>query len=161
MPYKIACLCELRNAQGEVLLIHRAKDPNRGLYSPIGGKLDTETGESPTRCAQREIEEEAGILVPMPRLKLAGIISESGFDDAMHWLMFWYRVEGVVDVEPHEMREGRLEWHALEAIPGLPLPQTDREAIWPTVIAHEDGFFMLHIDCTGGTLQWQVEQGQA
>ena len=123
LPYRIACLCELRNARGEVLLIHRAKAPNQGLYSPIGGKLDTEVGESPARCAQREIEEEAGVSIPMSRLTLSGIISEAGFDDQMHWLMFWYRVEGAVEVEPHEMREGRLEWHPLESVPSLALPR--------------------------------------
>ena len=39
LPYKIAVLCDLRDESGRVLLIRRAKPPNQGLYSMIGGKL--------------------------------------------------------------------------------------------------------------------------
>ena len=35
----------------------------------IGGKLETTLGESPAQCAQREIKEEAGIDIPIDRLR--------------------------------------------------------------------------------------------
>jgi len=47
LPYKISTLLYGFNAADEVLLLERAQEPNRGLWSPPGGKLHTHTGESP------------------------------------------------------------------------------------------------------------------
>ncbi|MBL8745504.1 MAG: NUDIX domain-containing protein [Phycisphaerae bacterium] len=163
-PYKIAVLCDLRDDRGRLLLIRRAKDPNKGLYSPIGGKLDTASGESPAMCAQREIHEEAGIDVPIDRLHLGGIISEHGYQGQTNWLMFWYRVLGPVTVTPHTIGEGDLEWHAPEAFDRLPLPDSDRRIIWPLVHRHDaaaparPGFFAVHVECEGQDMTWRVEQ---
>ncbi len=163
-PYKIAVLCDLRDSRGRVLLLHRRKDPNINLYSPIGGKLDTHTGESPAQCARREILEEAGVDVPIERLRLQGIISERGYPNAAaseqrtNWLLFYYRVEGPVDFEAFEMREGRLEWIEPARVPDLPLPETDRRIIWPLVESHPRGFFTVHIECEGPEYTWTVEQ---
>lgn len=154
-PYKIACLCELRDEQNRVLMLHRKKPPNKDLYSPIGGKLEMHLGESPVHCAQREISEEAGIEVPLEDLHLLGIISETAFPHAAphsertHWLMFYYRVTKPVVVERTSFDEGTLEWFTDAELDALPLPDTDRHAIWPAARAHApDGFFHLHIDCT-------------
>lgn len=163
-PYKIAVLCDLRDDQGRLLLIKRAKDPNKGLHSPIGGKLDTASGESPAMCARREIHEEAGIDVPIERLHLGGLISEHGYQGQTNWLMFWYRVLGPVAVTPHTIREGDLEWHALSEFDRLALPETDRRIIWPLVHQHDaaaprrPGFFAVHVECVGDELAWSVEQ---
>lgn len=165
LPYKLACLCDLRDRDGRVLLLRRKKSPNKGLCSPIGGKLEMPTGESPAQCAQREIMEEAGLDIPIERLHLMGLISEAGFEGQGHWLLFYYRVLGAVELEPHDMPEGRLEWHRLDEIEDLPLPETDRRVIWPMVRKHEaptpdhdPGFFAIHIDCTGDDLRWWVEE---
>ena len=171
LPYKLACLCDLRDEQGRVLLLRRAKEPNKGLCSPIGGKLDMHTGESPAQCAQREIEEEAGIRVPIERLHLGGLISEQAYEGKGHWLLFYYRVLGPVKVEWTQIREGTLEWFHPHEIDGLPLPETDRRIIWPLIRRSEKsydekvsgsrpGFFALHIDCTkgDGAMTWSVEQ---
>ncbi len=167
LPYKLACLCDLRDARGRVLLLRRLKAPNQGLCSPIGGKLDMTVGESPARCAQREIEEEAGIHVAIDRLHLLGLISESGYESKGHWLLFYYRVMGPVEVPEQDMREGRLEWHHEHQIESLPLPETDRKIIWPLVREHErpgpdgkPGFFAVHVDCANGPMTWQVQQGR-
>ncbi|NRA31680.1 MAG: NUDIX domain-containing protein [Parvularculaceae bacterium] len=158
-PHKIAVLCDLRDEAGRVLMLHRKKPPNLDLYSPIGGKLETAIGESPAQCAQREIKEEAGLDIPLDRLHLGGLITEHGFQGEVNWMMFYYRVMGSVELEPFEMREGRLEWIEEHAIDELPLPETDRKAIWPAIRAHEpDGFFALHIDCTGPQMSWNIEQ---
>lgn len=166
LPYKLACLCDLRDAEGRVLLLRRAKEPNKGLCSPIGGKLDMHTGESPAQCAQREIKEEAGIDIPIERLHLLGLISEAAYEGRGHWLLFYYRVLGTVSVPAHDIREGRLAWFKPSEIEKLPLPETDRNIIWPLVREHEGkgggkpGFFVVHIDCTGGGMTWKVEQTQ-
>jgi len=165
MPYRLACLCDLRDEAGRILLLRRAKAPNLGLCSPIGGKLDIASGESPAQCAQREIMEEAGVHVSIDRLHLMGLISEAAFEGKGHWLMFLYRVVGPVEVEPVEMNEGRLEWFEPGAIEALPLPETDRAIIWPLVrraeargVGGRPGFFAVHIDCTGPGIRWAVEQ---
>ncbi len=166
LPYRLACLCDLRDEQGRLLLLRRKKEPNFGLCSPIGGKLDMETGESPAQCAQREIMEEAGIEVPIDRLHLAGLISEASYERKGHWLLFYYRVMGPVRVEAREIREGRLEWFTFDELEGLPLPETDRRIIWPLIKRNErgdgrPGFFTLHIDCSKGdgeNMTWTVEQ---
>lgn len=164
LPYRLACLCDLRDADGRVLLIHRQKHPNFGLCSPIGGKLDTHVGESPAQCAQREIMEEAGIEVPIDRLRLGAIISEQAFEGKGHWLLFYYRVLGAVEVPERTISEGRLAWHALDELETLPLPETDRNVIWPLIREHDRGadqapeFFVVHIDCRGEEMTWAVEQ---
>ncbi|MDH3718370.1 MAG: NUDIX hydrolase, partial [Planctomycetota bacterium] len=58
IPYKIGCLVYLYDERGHLLLLHRRQSPNQGLYSPIGGKLHMDEGESPMACALREIREE-------------------------------------------------------------------------------------------------------
>ena len=165
LPYKIACLCDLRDEKGRVLLLRRKRPPNLGLCSPIGGKLDMHTGESPAHCARREIMEEAGIDIPHDRLHLGGLISETAFEGKGHWLLFYYRVLGPVQVEAREIPEGDLEWHEPDAIDGLELPDTDREIIWPMIRRHEalrpggrPGFFAIHIECSGGGVRWTVHQ---
>ncbi len=158
LPYKIAVLCDLRDEAGRLLLIHRAKEPNKGLVSPIGGKLETATGESPAQCAQREIQEEAGIIVPIERLRLAGMISEQGYLGQAHWLMFIYRAIGPVQVNEATIREGDLRWHEFDELQSLPMPETDRKVIWPLIRDHEDGFFAAHIDCTGPQICWTLEE---
>src|SRR5690606_13000092 len=74
LPYRIAVLAYLFDDQGRLLLLHRRKVPNRHLYSPIGGKLDVDAGESPTACAIREIREEAGIELALADLHLTGMV---------------------------------------------------------------------------------------
>jgi 8-oxo-dGTP diphosphatase len=162
LPYQIAVLCYLFDAEGRLLLLHRRKPPNLDLYSPIGGKLEQATGESPTQCAVREIHEEVGLRVAADDLHLAGIVSEAGYRGESHWLMFLYEVTHPVHVTPSEFREGRLEWHAREALDHLPIPETDRHIIWPLFWRHRDSrtFFMAHIDCAAdGGMTWRVEQG--
>jgi len=165
LPYRLACLCDLRDERGHVLLIRRKKSPNLGLCSPIGGKLDLHTGESPAQCAQREIREEAGLDIPIERLHLLGLISEAAYEGRGHWLLFYYRVLGPVRVEARDMPEGRLDWFEERDLESLPLPDTDRRIIWPLVRRYESagsggrpGFFAVHIDCTNNDMKWWVEQ---
>ncbi|MCW5757414.1 MAG: NUDIX domain-containing protein [Phycisphaeraceae bacterium] len=172
LPYKLACLCDLRDEKGRILLIERHKAPNQGLCSPIGGKLDTANGESPHQCARREIMEEAGIDLPIDRLHLLGLISERAFEGSGHWLMFYFRVLGPVEVPERDIPEGRLRWFEPGTLASLPLPETDRMIIWPLVTGHDHeqlglaqahrpslpGLFCVHIDCRGDRLDWNVEQ---
>ncbi|MEM6552468.1 MAG: NUDIX domain-containing protein [Planctomycetota bacterium] len=158
LPYRLAVLCYLFDAEGRVLLLHRRKPPNLELYSPIGGKLERGVGESPTACAVREIEEEAGITVAVEDLHLTGMISESAFEDSGHWLIFLYEVTRPVEVSELSFDEGRLEWHPVEALDGLAIPETDRRVIWPLFWRYRGKFFAAHIDCASGRVACRLEQ---
>ena len=167
-PYKIAVLCELRDEQGRYLLLERARHPNKGLFSPIGGKLETGIGESPAQCAVREIHEEAGVELGVHQVELGGIIAERGFgasgegagaEQGVNWLMFWFRVKEPVRVQEQDTREGLLAWHERGAIPSLALPDTDREVIWPIVLANPRTYFSVHIVCDEGPIRWTLEAG--
>ncbi len=157
LPYQLAVLCYLSDREGRLLLLHRAKEPNKGLYSPIGGKLKMEEGESPADCARREIQEEVAVDIGTEDLRLAGLVSEAGYADACHWLMFLYEVVRPVEVTATTFREGTLEWHAWERVFDLPIPETDRQVILPLLQSHRGRFFHVHIDCRGGEVRWRVE----
>lgn len=158
LPYKIAVLCYLFDAEGRLLLLHRRKPPNRDLYSPVGGKLEQSIGESPTTCAVREIAEETGLTVTADDLHLTGLVSESAFGGDTHWLMFLYEVTRPVEVTRTTFDEGTLEWFTREQIDALPIPDTDRKVIWPLFWQHRGGFFAAHIDCTADPITWEVQQ---
>lgn len=158
LPYKIAVLCYLFDDAGRLLLLHRVKPPNQHLYSPIGGKLDTARGESPTACAAREIHEETGVAVDTKDLHLTGIVSESAYRNEAHWLMFLYEVTRPVKVERTTFEEGKLEWRRREEIDRLPIPETDRRVIWPMFWRYRGRFFCAHIACEAGGFKATLEQ---
>ena len=162
LPYRIAVLCYLYDERGRLLLLHRRKNPNAGMYSPIGGKLEGAEGEGPHDCARREILEEAGIDLPPDQVRLTGMVSETAYQGETHWLIFLFEVTRPInpaEIESIEFDEGVLEWVAPEAIPGLNIPATDREIMWPLVQSHrKDGMFVAHIDCRTEPLTWSLRE---
>jgi 8-oxo-dGTP diphosphatase len=164
LPYKIAVLCYLYDDAGRVLMLHRLRDPNAGLYSPIGGKLETADGESPHACAVREIREEAGLDLDTADVHLTGIVAETAYEGEAHWLLFLFEVTRTVaadEIASMEIDEGRLEWVETERVAELEIPETDREVMWPLVRQHRGGgFFVVHIDSSGETMRWAVEESR-
>jgi 8-oxo-dGTP diphosphatase len=159
MPYKISTLLYGFNPGGQVLLLERAQEPNLGLWSPPGGKLKTELGESPYACACREAGEELGITLAPSDLHLAGLISEHGYQGQAHWLMFLFEIRPPLPALPSPIHEGRFAFFHPQEIPALPQPETDREKIWPLFWAHRGGFFAAHCRChANGTRQWLAEE---
>jgi 8-oxo-dGTP diphosphatase len=161
LPYKIATLLYCFNERDEVLLMERAQEPNLGLWSPCGGKLHTDDGESPYACACREAEEELGLTLAASDLHLTGIVSEHGFQGQSHWLMFLFEVKTKLMKLPSEHREGRFEFFRREKLPGLKVPQTDLEQIWPWFWEHRGGFFAAHCRCgANGRNEWTLEESR-
>jgi 8-oxo-dGTP diphosphatase len=159
LPYRIAVLCYLYDGDGHVLLVHRKQNPNIGMYSPVGGKLDIASGEGPHGCAIRELKEETGIELAADQLRLLGVVSERAYEDQGHWLIFLF--EATVPIRREklkwvEFKEGRLEWKRVDEVPSLPIPRTDREVMWPQVRAHLGGFFAVHIDWTKEGITWTL-----
>jgi 8-oxo-dGTP diphosphatase len=162
LPYRIATLLYCFNEAGEVLLLERAQEPNLGLWSPPGGKLHQDDGESPYACACREAHEELGLTLTPTDLHLTGLISEHGYAGQAHWLMFLFEIRPRLQALPSPMREGRFAFHAPTSLSALPLPQTDREQIWPLFWRHRGGFFAAHCRCQpDGRNNWIVEQCSA
>ncbi len=159
LPYKVATLLYCFNDRDEILLLERAQEPNRGFWSPCGGKLHMEEGESPYACACREAHEELGITLATNDLHLTGLVSEHGYQGQTHWLMFLLEVKPRINTLPPLHREGRFEFFRREALPGLRLPQTDLEQIWPWFWAHRGGFFAAHCHChRDGRNEWTLEE---
>lgn len=162
LPYRIATLLYCFNARDEVLLLERAKEPNRGLWSPCGGKLHTETGESPYACACREAGEELTLSLGPQHLHLTGLISEHGYEGQAHWLMFLFEVKPRLSERPPDHREGTFRFFKREGLAALKLPQTDREQIWPWFWTYRGGFFAAHCHChADGRNEWALEEAWA
>jgi 8-oxo-dGTP diphosphatase len=159
LSHKISTLLYCFDAHDEVLLMHRAQEPNLHLWSPPGGKLHAADGESPHACACREAAEEIGIQITPSELHLTGIITETGHSTNAHWLMFLFEITTKLHTLPPPHREGSFTFHSREALASLPLPETDREMIWPLFWKHRGGFFAARCLTTAGAPnQWTVEQ---
>jgi 8-oxo-dGTP diphosphatase len=159
LPYQIATLLYCFNPRGKVLLLERARNPNRGLWSPCGGKLHTAEGESPYACACREAREELGLELNPGQLHLTGLVSEHGYEGQSHWLMFLFEVKLKLTSLPPRHDEGRFQFFAKSELPRLALPPTDRDRIWPLFWEHRHGFFAAHCRCEpDGRMEWTVEE---
>jgi 8-oxo-dGTP diphosphatase len=159
LPYTISTLLYCFNHAGDVLLLHRRREPNLGLWSPCGGKLKTALGESPHACACREAAEEVGVRFEPDQLHLTGIVSEHGYAGKAHWLMFLFEVLPRLRALPPPIREGEFAFVPRRALAGLPLPVTDREQIWPLFWRHRGGFFAAHCHChSDGRYEWRLEE---
>ncbi|HEY3754916.1 MAG TPA: NUDIX domain-containing protein [Opitutaceae bacterium] len=150
LSYKIAVLVFLENRAGQQLLMLRAKPPNLGVWSPIGGKLEMATGESPFECAVRETHEEVGLTITAADLHLFAIIAEKAYEGQSHWLLFLFRCKTPLAALPPDISEGKFAFFDRKAIKTLPIPETDRNALWPIYDQHRDGFVMLKADCMPG-----------
>jgi 8-oxo-dGTP pyrophosphatase MutT (NUDIX family) len=113
-------LCALVK-DGKILLIKRVKDPYKGHWGLVGGKM--EFGEFVEETAVREFYEETGIRASFDCL--AGIASEIVFDKgekANHFLLFVSRLRS----ESSEFsvgHEGELKWFDLSALDrGIMIP---------------------------------------
>src|SRR5579871_2752687 len=116
LSHKIAVLVFLENAAGEHLLLLRAKPPNLGVWSPIGGKLETSLGESPFECAARETHEETGFNVALGDLHLFAMIAEKAYEGESHWLLFLFRCKKPIPALPSDIAEGRFGFFTRAAV---------------------------------------------
>jgi 8-oxo-dGTP diphosphatase len=150
LSHKLAVLVFLENAAGEHLLLLRAKSPNLGVWSPIGGKIETGLGESPFECAVRETREETGHAVTTTDLHLFAMIAEQAYEGESHWLMFLFRCRKPIAALPPDMAEGKFGFFSRDAVSRLAVPETDRNALWPIYDRYRDRFVALRADCAPG-----------
>ena len=123
---------------GEVLLHERVSQPNLGLWTAPGGKI--EPGESPAECAIREMREETGLRISGPLLR--GVMTEVSPRPDYQWLSFIFvatRFDGEL-VRAEGM--GDLRWVAVADVFALPIPATD--AIFLARVVRLDDPPLLH-----------------
>jgi 8-oxo-dGTP diphosphatase len=144
--HKIATLVFIENSDGDQLLIERNQEPNLGMWTPIGGKLETEIGESPHECAARETFEEAGFKVDERDLHLFATVAEKSYPGSCHWLLFLFHCKKAIPNLPDPISEGRFAFHAPETIANLSIPPSDRSILWPVYQERRNGFSSISID---------------
>jgi 8-oxo-dGTP diphosphatase len=87
------------------------------------------------------------------------MISEKAYEGESHWLLFLFRLKKTVTALPPAMAEGHFGFFARAAIDALPIPATDRAALWPIYDRHREGFVALRADCApGAPLKLTIEQ---
>ena len=64
--------------------------------------------------------------------------------------MFLFRCRRPLPGLPPDISEGRFGFFTRAAIDQLPIPETDRTALWPTYDRYRDRFVALRADCRPG-----------
>ena len=150
LQYKISTLVFIKNAEGKLMLVQRLKSPNKGLWSPIGGKLEMSIGET---------REETGLELTEKDLHLFAIVAEKAYEGNAHWLMFLFDCKKAMNALPPEMGEGRYEFFDRSRIDSLSIPETDRKMLWSTYDNFSSGFCALRADCgVSGDIKFTIEQ---
>ena len=147
MPHKISTLVYLHNEADELLLMRRNKAPNKGLWSPVGGKLETSIGESPYESAIREVGEEINVQIEASDLHLFAMIAEKNYEDRCHWLMFLFDCRKVLTELPPPIDEGTFSFFKEAEIENLDVPETDRSQLWRIYFKSRRDFVALRADC--------------
>lgn len=135
-PYQriLSVLCyALRD--DHVLMLRRRKQPNLGLWTAPGGKLEWD--EAPHEACIREMREETGLTITAPTLR--AVITEVSPTEDYQWMMFVYLARsfsGEIDLAAAG-HEGDLAWLPIAHLATLPLPEADR-IFGPRVLA-DDG----------------------
>jgi 8-oxo-dGTP diphosphatase len=161
LPHRISTLLYCFNKTDEVLLLRRNREPNRGLWSPCGGKLETSQGESPHQCACREAREELALSLDQRDVRLTGVVSEHGYAGQAHWLMFLFEVLPRLSSLPPPIAEGEFAFFCRSKLQDLALPQTDRDQLWPLFWHHRGGLFVAHCHChSSGEFEWTLEESR-
>lgn len=159
LPFKISVLVFVHSEDNRLLMIERRRAPNQGCWSPMGGKLEMDRGESPFECAVREVAEEIGLSITQEDLHLFGYVSEKHFEGEKHWLMFLFDCKVPLKHLPATIDEGAFAFFTREEIDQLKIPATDRELIWPYFDHYREGFVALRADChPGRKLEIVVEE---
>lgn len=157
MNFKISCLLFFHDHSDRILLIKRRKPPNDNYWSPPGGKLEMDQGESPFECAKREALEEVGIELMDADLNLFGYVSEKYYENRSHWLMFLFECKVLLDYIPDEMEEGFFQYYKREDIKHLAIPPSDHELVWPFYDQRKEGFWGIRANCSEGKTNLAIE----
>ncbi len=157
MPFKISCLLFAKDLDSKLLLIKRNKSPNKGLWSPPGGKLEMESGESPFECAKREAHEEMKLNLDDHDLHLFGYVSEKNYEGGNHWLMFLFEILPNLTMIPDEIKEGQFKFFDRNEIDTLEIPPSDHKLVWPIFDKRTEGFWGIRANFDNMNTKIKIE----
>lgn len=116
------------NADGKFLLIRRANEPGRGLWSIPGGLV--EVGERIRDAVRREVKEETGIEVEVGRLidVLENIVLDEDGRVKFHYILIDFEAEPLSeDLELHPSSEAlEARWFTPDEMRDIPMAATAR-----------------------------------
>lgn len=135
---RAACMIALRHGNS-FMLLNRYNEPHKGMYTPVGGKLDP--FENPLQAALRETHEETGI--QLDNIKFAGILTETSPVN-YNWIIYVYQAE-IEKMPPPFCDEGILKWIDFEDLPNIPTPPTDL-AVYQYLIEGKRFVFTANFD---------------
>jgi ADP-ribose pyrophosphatase YjhB (NUDIX family) len=107
----------IRDNDDRLLLIRRATEPGRGLWSVPGGRC--EPGESSAEACVREVREESGVDVVVERL--AGRVVRPGREPDTEYVIDDYVCRVVGGVARAGDDADGIAWVAVEDLPSVPL----------------------------------------
>lgn len=145
---KLATLLYILNGKGEYLLMERLKEPNRGLMSPPGGKLNTEIAESPSACAVREAFEECSIQTNESDWKLLGIVTEKNYPSVGNIMIFLMQYKNSLNDIPPYCNEGGFRFIHPDDFINYNIPVTDKLFLWKNILKKNAEPFIMTIDCS-------------
>lgn len=157
MSFKISCLLFARNKNSQILLLQRKKAPNKGLWSPPGGKLEMSLGESPVECAKRESFEEMGLELHDRDLQLFGYVSEKNYEGNGHWLMFLFEIIPPLPDLPGSINEGTFQFFSRAEVDRLQIPPSDHKLVWPFYDKRRLGFWGIRADFDDESTKIRIE----
>ena len=128
-----------------------------GLWSPPGGKLRMDIGESPYECAIREAKEETGLSLEENDLHLFGYVSEKSYEQSGHWLMFLFDCHKKISYLPPRFDEGFFDFHDRIDIDFLSIPESDHKLIWPYYDKRNEGIWGIRAEWTNGETKIKIE----
>ncbi len=112
-----------RPAAGQVLLVQRGREPNKGLWSLPGGLVNL--GETLTEAVKREVQEETGLIVAVGSLlaSFEPILRDEAGRIRYHYVVldFWaYEQDGELNAADDAAGVGWFTLADMETLPMLP-----------------------------------------
>lgn len=145
---KLATLLYIQNESGEYLLMERLKNPNKGLISPPGGKVETLLAESPVCCAVREAKEECNLDTNANDWKLIGIVTEKDYPHIGNVMIFLMEYRFRIKSLPENFEEGNYLFIHPDNFNNHKIPETDKKFTWSRIFKKSNEPFFISLDCT-------------
>ena len=114
----------------EILLLYRigSRVVGNSYTGSAGGHVEADEFRDPRACVLRELQEETGLTAEaLSGLRLRYITQR--LKDGEIRQNYYYFAELKDGFEAKDSTEGRLEWHHVNALDGLPMPVTARHVV--------------------------------